>query len=75
MHCLNVVALFEPFRASAWNCAVRSEASLECLLCARVARKVIKRTLIARVPFISKEGDAQHLEMIERMINNTTEDD
>ena len=38
-------------------------------------RKVIKRTLLAWVPFISEEGDAQHLEMIERMINITTEND
>lgn len=38
-------------------------------------RKVTKRTLLAQVPFVSEEGDPQHLEMMERMINITTEND
>lgn len=38
-------------------------------------KKGDQKTLLAQVPFVSEEGESQHLDMMERMINITSEND
>lgn len=45
------------------------------LMCGARGKKGDQKTLLAQVPFVSEEGESQHLDMMEGMINITSEND